>query len=936
MSLKRIFLTILFILTFSTLGLSQSNPPLDIRDVAGHHKTNAGQLVFPAITVQGNKVTVTGAGGTVTSIGVTTSAGVSAVSDGNATSPKLTFTLGAILPTSVDGLTISTTTGTFTLTNGKVFSVGNTLTLTGTDGSTLNVGTGGTLGLNAFISTVFAPASRLINTSSPITGGGDLSADRTIACATCEVTGNKDAASGYAGLTAGSLLKTAEFPAFTGDITTTSGGVVSVLATVNGNVGTFGSATQSSQFTVNAKGLITAASNVTIAIAESQVTNLVSDLALKAPLASPTFTGTVVLPTPFTIGAVSMTATGTELNFVAGVTSAIQTQLNAKATDSLVAHLAGIESFTGAKTFTVDSTFSGSAIIISGNINAPTWTTNGVRIKGTPGTLTDTTAATGTTATAYTDMLGGNTIAATNAGVIFTNYFTQYNKDPVAGTNVSFTNKWALGADSAKIGTSNQVTISNTGVINATSPVFATNISTPAIITASGALTITPASNAAVLLSTTERIQVGGTTNHFQALRASTDSTFNFPMAIEVADDSALGYLKLNEILFQTGSFNTANATMRLEATSGSVQFGTGGGLKWVNASTITSNNPTFDVTLTRNAAGILQFGTTAANASGSWLATNGTLSGQLTDPLVIGGSAVGASLELRSTSGVGTTDFIKFTVGNNGGTEAMRVIDSGNVGIGATSPATFLHVKGGNVTNRGQLTLEATDFIQMTGYNGASTLVWSLLHDVTNNLLELGTKSSGGQLILLSGAFVEAARFDGSGNFKIATTTDSTTTTSGSLQVAGGAAIRKRVFIDGISASAGLQTAVLCQSSGGEMIADSVACLASSERFKEGIKPLASGLDEVMKLRPISYRYKPEGIFAGNVNFSRERVGFLAEDIDRIDPRFVGYEADGITPRTVGYDTMVPLLTRAIQQQQSEIDGLKRRIGELEKGLDR
>ena len=51
---------------------------------------------------------------------------------------------------------------------------------------------------------------------------------------------------------------------------------------------------------------------------------------LKAPLASPTFTGTVTVPTPFTIGAVSMTATGTELNYVVGVTSAIQTQLDNK------------------------------------------------------------------------------------------------------------------------------------------------------------------------------------------------------------------------------------------------------------------------------------------------------------------------------------------------------------------------------------------------------------------------------------------------------------------------------------------------------------------------------------------------------------------------------------------------------------------------------
>lgn len=43
-----------------------------------------------------------------------------------------------------------------------------------------------------------------------------------------------------------------------------------------------------------------------------------------------TFTGTVTIPTPFTLGAVSVTPTGTELNFVDGVTSSIQTQLDGK------------------------------------------------------------------------------------------------------------------------------------------------------------------------------------------------------------------------------------------------------------------------------------------------------------------------------------------------------------------------------------------------------------------------------------------------------------------------------------------------------------------------------------------------------------------------------------------------------------------------------
>jgi len=53
----------------------------------------------------------------------------------------------------------------------------------------------------------------------------------------------------------------------------------------------------------------------------SGVATNVTAIALKAPIASPTFTGTVTIPTPFTIGAVSMTATGTELNILDGVTS---------------------------------------------------------------------------------------------------------------------------------------------------------------------------------------------------------------------------------------------------------------------------------------------------------------------------------------------------------------------------------------------------------------------------------------------------------------------------------------------------------------------------------------------------------------------------------------------------------------------------------------
>lgn len=70
--------------------------------------------------------------------------------------------------------------------------------------------------------------------------------------------------------------------ALTGDATASGPGSAALtLATVNANVGSFGSASSVGTFTVNAKGLTTAASSTSIQIAESQVTNLTTDLAAK-------------------------------------------------------------------------------------------------------------------------------------------------------------------------------------------------------------------------------------------------------------------------------------------------------------------------------------------------------------------------------------------------------------------------------------------------------------------------------------------------------------------------------------------------------------------------------------------------------------------------------------------------------------------------------
>lgn len=77
------------------------------------------------------------------------------------------------------------------------------------------------------------------------------------------------------------------------------------------------------------------------------------------------------------------------------------------------------------------------------------------------------------------------------------------------------------------------------------------------------------------------------------------------------------------------------------------------------------------------------------------------SLNGSVTSSLHIGGAGTTSTLTLRSTSGVGAAGAdIIFQTGNNGATEAMRVLNSGNVGIGG-SPATKFHLNGTSNTFR-------------------------------------------------------------------------------------------------------------------------------------------------------------------------------------------------------------------------------------------
>lgn len=101
-------------------------------------------------------------------------------------------TLVADLEGKVNGLTVTSSTGTLTVTNGKTLSASNTLTFTGTDSSSVAFGAGGTVAYTSNNLSVFAAttSSQLAGVISDETGSGALVFGTSPAFTTSVTTGS--------------------------------------------------------------------------------------------------------------------------------------------------------------------------------------------------------------------------------------------------------------------------------------------------------------------------------------------------------------------------------------------------------------------------------------------------------------------------------------------------------------------------------------------------------------------------------------------------------------------------------------------------------------------------------------------------------------------------------------------------------------------------
>jgi hypothetical protein len=95
-----------------------------------------------------------------------------------------------------------------------------------------------------------------------------------------------------------------------------------------------------------------------------------------------------------------------------------------------------------------------------------------------------------------------------------------------------------------------------------------------------------------------------------------------------------------------------------------------------------------------------------------------------------------------------------------------------------------------------------------------------------------------------------------------------------------------------------------------------------SDRRLKKEINNITYGLNTVMKLRPVTYKWKK-----GNQNVN---LGLIAQEVQKVIPEVVDVGDDENKTLGMKYTELIPVLIKGMQEQQKEITELKQMVNKL------
>ncbi|WP_157781134.1 tail fiber domain-containing protein [Hymenobacter sedentarius] len=328
----------------------------------------------------------------------------------------------------------------------------------------------------------------------------------------------------------------------------------------------------------------------------------------------------------------------------------------------------------------------------------------------------------------------------------------------------------------------------------------------------------------------------------------------------------------INAILNQTGNTQTANFQI-----SGSGALGT---LTVSGVSTLAGLNAGATTLSSATVAGSLSAGTTTLNSA----AVAGPLS-------VDGATTLKSSLDVSAAtklSGLtaGSTTLAMAQVTNLGGTGTRLVVADGSGNLGTQD----FPSPGVAVLNQSSTAQAANFNINGSGQIGTTLSVGTAMS--VGATLGVGSNASVGGALNVTGTTTLGNALTVTGN--IVPNSDGNNTL-------GTSALR---WANVYSTNGTIQT--------------------SDARLKTNIMGLGYGMSTVMAMRPVRYAWK-------KTPSQTNKIGFIAQELQKVVPEVVSVGTDANQTMGVNYAELVPVLVKALQEQQAQLDTMRGRAEKAE-----